>query len=173
MDIRKTAGLLPALCLVNTAAMAEGPYLGARLGFMDADISGLDSATNIGLIAGYNFGDVADDGMSWGIEAEFTTTVSDGDVDVAGLNGDWDIDTQAIYGVFRIGGDLYGKVRLGCLREDVSISVAGISADGSDDGLSGGLGGGWQVNEQLSLEAEYTRVEEDVDYYSIGAHFAF
>ncbi len=172
MNNRKMAGLLPVLCLFSSAAMAEGPYLGAKLGIMDADVSGLDDATNVGLFAGYNFGELGD-GISWALEAEFTTTISDGDVDVLGLNGDWDVDTQALYAVLRVGGDLYGKLRAGYLREDVSVSIAGVSIGGDDTGFSGGLGGGWQVNEQLAIEAEYTLVEEDLDFYSIGVNYAF
>ncbi|VAW82826.1 hypothetical protein MNBD_GAMMA14-824 [hydrothermal vent metagenome] len=172
MYINKTAGLIPALCLVSGAVMAEGAYVGARVGIMDADVSGLDSATNMGVLLGYTFGDVSD-GMTWAVEGEFTTTASKGDVDLAGFNGDWDIDTQAIYGVLRIGGDFYGKARVGYLREDISVSVAGISADGSDSGLSGGVGAGWRINEQIAIEAEYTLVEKDVDFYSAGVNFAF
>ena len=172
MRINKTAGLLPLLCLLGNTAMAEGVYLGAKLGLMDADVSGLDPATNIGVVVGYAFAPVSDS-ISWAVEGEFTTSVSDGDIDAFGSNGSWDVDTQALYGVLRIGGDLYGKLRLGYLREDASASVAGVSADGSDDGVSGGLGAGWHANEQLSVELEYTLIEEDIDFYSVGVNYAF
>jgi hypothetical protein len=172
MRINKTAGLFPLLCLLGSTAMAEGVYVGAKIGAMDADVSGFDDATNLGIVVGYTFEPVSD-GISWALEGEFTTSVSDGDVNAFGSSGSWDVDTQALYGVLRIGGDLYGKLRLGYLREDVSASVAGVSADGSDDGVSGGLGVGWRASEQLSLELEYTLIEEDLDFYSVGANFAF
>ena len=172
MNRMKAAGLLPALLLVGNTALAEGPYLGAKVGLMDPDISGLDEATNVGLVAGYSFADNGSN-MRWGVEAEFTTTTSDGDVRVGGLNGDWDVDTQALYGVLTIGDTLYGKLRLGYLREDVSVSLAGFSADGNDDGVSGGVGAGWRVNDRFALEAEYTFVEQDIDFYSLGVTFAF
>lgn len=172
MRINKAAGLLPVICLLGNTAMAEGLYLGAKIGVVDADVSGFDDATNAGVTVGYQFAPVSEN-ISWALEGEFTTTVSDGDISVFGSNGSWDVDTQALYGVLRIGGDLYGKLRLGYLREDVSASVAGVSADGSDDGVSGGLGAGWRANEQLSVELEYTLVEEDLDFYSVGLNFAF
>jgi hypothetical protein len=172
MRITKTAGLLPALCLIGSSAMAEGFYAGAKLGWMDPDFSGFDEATNIGVVLGYTFS-VPDVGVSWAVEGELTTTVFEGDIQVFGSSGNWDIDTQAIYGVLRIGGDLYGKLRLGYLWEDASADIAGVSADGSDNGTSVGLGGGWRANQQLAIEVEYTLVEEDIDFYSIGMNLAF
>ncbi|TCK16994.1 outer membrane protein with beta-barrel domain [Thiogranum longum] len=172
MRIIKLAGLLPALCLISSQAMAEGFYAGAKAGWMDPDIRGFDEATNLGVQGGYTFG-APDTGITWAVEAELTTTISDGDVQAFGSSGNWDVDTQAIYGVLRIGDALYGKLRLGFLHEDASASVVGASADGSDSGVSGGLGGGWRANQQLSFELEYTMVEEDIDFYSVGMNFAF
>jgi len=172
MQINKTAGLLPVLCLIGSTAVAEGFYVGAKAGWMDADVNGLDEAVNVGAVVGYTFANISE-GVSWGIEGEATTTTSDGDVDIAGFNGDWDIDTQAIYGVLRLGNAFYGKLRLGYLWEDVSVSVAGASADGNDDGVSGGVGAGMHINEQFSVEAEYTYVEEDINFYSVGVNFSF
>lgn len=168
----KTAGLLPILCLVGNTAVAEGFYLGAKAGVMKPGISELDDATNIGGVIGYEIGE-ASDNLTWIVEAEFTTTASDGDVEVLGLSGDWDVDTQALYAGVRVGTDLYAKLRLGYLRKDVSVSIAGFSADGSDTGASAGIGGGWRLNESVGLEVEYTFIEEDLDFYSFGVNFSF
>lgn len=172
MEINKTAGMFPVLCLIGSTAMAEGLYLGARVGVMDPDVSGLDDATNAGVVIGYTVGEI-NDILSWGFEGEVTTTVSDGDVDVAGFKGDWDIDTQAIYAVFRVGETIYGKLRFGALREDVSINVAGVSVDGDDSSFTAGIGAGWRFTDQLAFEAEFTNVESDVNFYSVGVNYSF
>ncbi len=172
METRKTAGLLPVLCMLGSTAMAEGVYLGARVGVMDPDVSGLDNATNASVLIGYMFAEI-DDMFSWGFEAEATTTVSDGDAEVLGFKGDWDIDTQALYGVIRVGKAFYGKLRFGFLREDVSIDVAGVSVEGDDTSFTTGIGGGWRTTENLALEAEYTQVESDIGFYSVGVNYFF
>jgi len=171
MEIRKTARLLPVLCLLGSTAMAEGVYVGAKVGVMDPDINGMDEATNAGVVLGYTFG--GDGNISWAAEAEFTTTISDGDIEVFGQKGDWDVDTQALYGVLRFGSDIYGKVRAGYLREDVSASIAGVSVDDDDTGFSGGLGAGWRMNENFAIELEYTFIEDDLDFYSAGLNYSF
>lgn len=171
MNLRKTSWMLPALMSVSCAVAAEGVYVGARVGFMDPDVSGLDEAQNVGIVLGFEF--MSDTLISAAVEAEFTTTYSDGDVDFAGLNGDWDVDTQALYLVGKLGEAFYGKLRAGVLREDVSISIGGISGEGSDSGFSAGLGVGWRAADNVSVEAEYTLVEEDIDFYSIGANIGF
>ena len=160
------------LCLIGSTAMAEGVYVGAKVGVMDPDVNGLDEATNAGVAIGYTFAEI-EEMFSWGFEAEFTTTVSDGDAELAGFKGDWDVDTQAIYAVVRAGKTVYGKLRAGVLREDVSIDIAGISAEEDDTSFTAGLGAGWRVTEKLALEAEYTFIESDLDFYSIGVNYSF
>jgi hypothetical protein len=61
------------------------------------------------------------------LEAEFTTTISAGDVDIGGFTGDWDIDTQATCVAARLGEKVYPKVRYGVLQEGASIKIAGFS----------------------------------------------
>lgn len=158
---------------MSGTALAEGPYIGAKVGIMDADDVGgasFDSATNGGILVGYDFGS-GDMGMA--IEAEFTTTVSDGDISYLGASGDWDVDTFAVYGALRYGQDFYFKAKLGYLNEDVSISGAGGSVSGDDSGLSVGLGGGYKFSDTMAIEAEWTLIEEDIDFLSLGVNFSF
>ncbi|HHJ13350.1 MAG TPA: hypothetical protein ENJ79_03105 [Gammaproteobacteria bacterium] len=161
------AGLLPALGLASGLALAEGPYAGVKIGIMDADVSGFDDATNGALTLGYAF-DTGNPDLSWALEAEFSTSLSDGDVG----SGSWDLDTQALYGAVRYGADWFGKLRVGWLREDLSASVGGLSVSGDDTGLSAGLGIGWGTG-SFSVLAEYTLIEEDIDFYSLGVLYHF
>lgn len=171
MNATKRCALLGLLLGACGTAAAEGFYAGARVGIMDVEVSGFDEATNAGILLGYEFPSGIP--LRWGLEAEFTTTVADGDFRLGGVSGDWDIDTQALYVVARAGERLYGKVRAGALREDVSAGAVGISVDDSDSGFSAGLGIGWRAAANIDLEAEFTMIEEDVNFFSIGLNLAF
>jgi len=157
-----------ALLAMTEPAAADGMYLGGKLGLMDPDVSHASEATNLGVLLGYDFPTPGI--LVPAVEVELTTTVSDGDL---GHWGHWDIDTQAAYGVLKIGDALYAKIKGGLRHEEVSVSRHGASFDGDDTGLSIGFGGGWRIAPNLSLEAEFTRIEQDVDYWSLGANYHF
>lgn len=163
------AGGLLALCPV--AAQAEGWYLGATVGLMDVDVSGFDDATNAGLLAGYDI--FTRDILAISVEAEATTTVSDGDVKSGAGKGDWDIDTQAAYAAFRLGEQIYMKVRFGVVRYDLSVNTAGNSFSDSDSGGSWGAALGWMFSEQLGVQAEGTLVDSDINYWNLGLTYRF
>jgi len=91
---------------------------------VDANVSGFDDATSAGVLAGYDV--YSKDVIAVSLEAEFTTTVSDGDVKIQGFRGDWDIDTQAAYLAVRGGDRAYIKVRIGVVHNDVTVRVAGF-----------------------------------------------
>ena len=110
---------------VSISHASGGFYLGPSAGFMDADVSGFDEATNAGFLLGYDF--FSKELFHVSAETEFTTTVSDGDLEAAGQKGDWDIDTRAFYLAARVGESVYIKVRFGAAWSDVSGRVAGIS----------------------------------------------
>jgi len=101
MQFKKQHWLIPVLFAGCCTASAEGFYVGAKVGVMDVDESAFDEATNGGILIGYEFS--RQGSISWGAEAEFTTSLSDGDFEVFGVSGEWDIDTQALYGVVEIG----------------------------------------------------------------------
>lgn len=177
-SIRKTgllstlcAGLLISLLSLGTAqAQGERPfYFGVKMAQMTSDINALDPATNAGVLVGIPL--VADRAMSVSLEGEFTSTVSKGDARLSGYNGQWDINTLALYGALRSGGPVYFKAKAGYLSEDVSISRPGVLATGSDSGLSYGLGIGWRLSGGSRLEVEYTLVEKDVNMLSLGFIF--
>lgn len=136
---------------------------------MKADIDALDNTTNAGVLIGVPF--ISDRNMSAALEGEFTTTVSKGDAHIFGNRGEWDINTIALYGALRTAGPFYFKAKAGYLSEDVSISVPGIKASGTDSGFSYGIGAGWRLTGGSRLEVEYTLIESDVNFLSLGFIF--
>lgn len=162
----------PILAMAALGAQAQGWYLGASVGVMSNDVGGFDDATNAGLLAGYDF--FTREALALSVEAEATTTVSDGDVKFGGAKGDWDIDTQAAYLAALLGNEhFYMKVRYGVLREDVSIDIAGLSADDSDTGGSWGAALGWKVTGNWAVQVDGTMVESDVNYWNLGLRYNF
>ncbi len=164
---KKLAILIVLLVFSAGPLHAAEFYVGPKLGWMDPDVSGLDAAFNMGALLGV---EVVNNDIRYGAELEATGTVSDGD---APFGGDWDVTTYAIYGVFKYGATAYFKAKVGYLYEDVSVSIAGFSASGDDSGLSGGAGVGYRFNDLVSLEGEFTVIEQDIFFYSLGVNFHF
>lgn len=160
-NLRKmaAAGALMTGMAFAPGAMAEDVYFGANVGKMMIDGAGFDDPTNVGVLIGAEWGVVAGD---VGIQAELTTTLDDG----AYFGNDVTIDTQAIYGAFRTAGPVYLIAKAGVLREEVEV---GPFSD-TDSGLAGGVGIGFSLG-IAQLELEYTVVEQDVSYLSLGVRF--
>ena len=159
------------ICFYSIGCQAEGWYLGASAGVMDADIGGFDDAINAGVLAGYDV--FSKEIFAASIEAELTTTVADGDVKNSGINGDWDIDTRAVYVVSRLGDRFYGKVRYGFLWEDFSVDFPGNSQSDSDSSISWGAAVGWMFAEHLGVQADATRIESAIHYWNLGLVYRF
>ncbi len=152
-------------------------YYGVKAGVMSLDNTGagagvsIDDATNVAFVIGYKLSKIGNGNLA--IEGEISTTVAGGDVNIIGFTGDWDIDTLAVYAVYRSSGNIYFKGKAGILYEDVGFSIVGISDSGSDEGFSAGIGMGWKMGKSNALEVEYTVIEEDIDYISVGYNFRF
>jgi len=161
---------LPAMLCSMSLVQAEGVYLGLKAGEVDVDLRTFDNATNVGLVLGYEF--FSQPNYTLSIEGEYTDTVSDGEAcDVEGLVGcgDWDIQTIAVYGVGRItlSQNTYLKLKAGLQHEEVEVG-------GFDDGhnyLTFGAGLGYNINNKLSVEVEYTMIEEDASFISAGVNY--
>jgi opacity protein-like surface antigen len=151
-----TVVLLSAIATSVHAAETPGFFYGAKGGFMKPDGDRNDSAFNIGGVIGQPIQRY----FSW--EAELTVSVVDGEV---GGNEDWDILTLAGYGVFRSEGKIGFKGKAG---------VAYWDADSDDDlSLSLGVGVGFRLDKTGMLDIEYTQIDDQVDFISVGYLFNF
>ncbi len=164
-----------ATSLLSGVAYAApvGPYLGAKVGsYMvdDSDVN-FDDGTSFGVYGGYDFGS----GLS--VEAEYNTS-SGNDVSYQGVVvGDYDISNFGIYGAYRFYPSLYNglslKAKIGLISEKVDVNSKNgfYSESNSDTGLSFGVGAGLALTPQVSIEGEYTVIEQDVDLLSLGLTF--
>lgn len=163
--------MLVSLGGVSNVHAAGGLYLGPSVGIMDVNVSGFDEATNAGFLLGYDFFNKELFHVS--AEAELTTTVSDGDLKVAGQKGNWDIDTRGVFLAARVGETLYIKVRYGAVWSDISAKAAGFSVSNSDSSISWGGALGWNFNQQWAVQADGTRIDSDINYWNLGVNYRF
>ena len=160
---KKNSAALAALALAWSCVVHAEGYAGGSAGIMDADVAG-DNPFNVGVRGGYRWP------TGWGIEGEITTSLTNGKADV-GFFGSvhYSVDTYAVYGTYRTPGDVYFKARLGLLDEQVDAGPA----DGSDSGLTGGAGIGFDVGRSAEVQIEYTYIEQDLNYWSGSVIFRF
>ena len=175
--LQKTLLALAAGSLLSVgaqAAVAYGngytgqPYVGVKVGQFDVDVDGADKPTAYGVYGGYNFD------PNFGIEAEY---VGSDDADYRG--GDIDAKTYGAYGTYRYAfpnTGLYAKGKLGVARTEVEASGTTLglyNGTDKDTSLAGGVGLGYSVNPDFSVEAEYDKLGSDADLMTIGAHLKF
>ena len=163
--------LLVTLAICSTSANAGGFYLGASTGIVDVDVSGFDDAVNAGILAGYDV--YTREVLAVSLEAEFTTSISDGDVKIQGYKGDWDLDTQAAYIAVRGGQRAYIKVRYGVVHNDVTVKIAGFRRSESDTSGSWGGAIGWMFDDHWGMQVDGTMVDSDVTYWNLGVKYQF
>ncbi|HFD80876.1 MAG TPA: hypothetical protein ENK05_10890 [Gammaproteobacteria bacterium] len=169
----KTGGIGIGLILASAASLApaQGFYAAATAGLMDADIDGYDPATNAGVLLGYEF--FRREIVYLSAEAEFTTTLSDGDLDHGGRSGHWDIDSRAAYLAARVGERFYLKVRYGVSWTDVGTRFEGRSRSSSDSSGSWGGALGFNFSDHWGVQADGVLVDPDVTYWNLGAVYRF
>ena len=147
------------------------PYVGVKVGQFDLDVDGADDPTAYGVYAGYNFD------PNFGMEAEF---VGSDDADYRG--GDLDAKTYGAYGTYRYqfpNTALYAKGKLGVAKTEVegdyTAGTVRVSDSTSDTGIAGGVGLGYMVNPNMSIEGEYAMMDSEVDakLLTVGAHLKF
>lgn len=160
-------------------ADANAFYAGAKLRKIEILYSNDDldeSASTLGILLGYKL--VSSHWVSLNIEAEFARSAAEGefdDPDVTPLKGEWDIDTQAIYGVFTFGTKVYGKVKIGSSRSMITKRYAGVSRKYDETGPAAGIGLGIRFNDHLRVEVEKTidNAGNDFQGTSIGVNYRF
>ena len=176
-----TLALAAGLAAAGTAQAAGKIYVGGKVGIVDADISGFDQAVNIGVYGGYNLlgknSHFAADlkGGSLAAEGDVSLSIRKGD---AGVSGDWDMTSVAVYAAYRhpLTDYFYLKGKLGLVRYEIDVDgiPSGLVAGrlGTETALAAGFGAGWKVGPG-SLEAEITTYEGDVLILSAGFHMNF
>lgn len=175
--LQKTLLALAVGSLVSVGAQAAvsygsgyvgQPYVGIKAGQFDLDLNGADKPTAYGVYAGYNFD------PNFGMEVEYL-----GSDDADYYNGDVDAKTYGAYGTYRYtfpNTALYAKGKLGVARTEVKATGAvPVSFNGKDKdtSIAGGLGLGYAVNSDFSVEAEYDRLSSDANLWTVGAHLKF
>jgi len=150
-----------ALALMSPGFAAEPAkskghlFYGIKGGFMKPDGSNTDSAGNIGGVIGQSFARY----FSW--EAELNLTIFDGEIGTR----DWDINTLGGYAVFRTEGDINFKGKAGLVYWDSTFD--------DDIDLSLGIGVGFKMGQSGMLDVEFTQINDDVDYISVGYIFNY
>lgn len=168
------AGAVLGLSVVGPAYAAPplNPiYFGIKAGTMDADADGFKDASNLGLFAGYTFTQDATGELS--AEGEYTRTFDKGDVRAGPVRGDWDVESLAGYLAYRTAGSVYVKAKGGYLWRDISVDGLGRGIEGSDTGFSYGAGVGGRFSNKAGIEIEYTVIDDDISFLSLGyfTHF--
>lgn len=170
--------LAAAMALLLAGAVWAQPYIGAKTGMMMIDDEGTDSIDNlipIGLLFGY---EVA---PRMAVEGEFNYKIAGGGFDLdCDDEGGLDLWAFGAYFAYRypLGDNLYLKGKGGVLYESVSWDwpcgygdLLGDDSD-TDTGLSIGVGVGMKLNEKITGEAEFTMLESDLNYISVGLNMA-
>ena len=177
--LQKTLLALAAGSLLSMGAQAAvsygngytgQPYVGVKVGQFDLDVDGADKPTAYGVYGGYNFD------PNFGIEAEYV-----GSDDADYYNGDIDAKSYGAYGTYRYqfpNTGLYAKGKLGVAKTEIEGNYLSsnskrntISKD--DTSLAGGVGLGYSVNPNFSVEAEYDKLGSDADLMTVGAQLKF
>ena len=177
--LQKTLLALAAGSLLSMGAQAAisygngytgQPYVGVKVGQFDLDVDGADKPTAYGVYGGYNFD------PNFGIEAEYV-----GSDDADYYNGDIDAKSYGAYGTYRYqfpNTGLYAKGKLGVAKTEIEGNYLVKDAERksisqSDTSLAGGIGLGYSVNPNFSVEAEYDKLGSDADLMTVGAQLKF
>jgi outer membrane immunogenic protein len=156
--------------LYTTTAAAE-MAIGVKGGKIDYDVEGTDPGLNGSLQLAF---DIFDLGLAdIAIEGEYSTSLTDGEIDFGPATLDTSFESMAVYASLRTAGPVYVIARVGYANTEVEVE--GFSED--DTGIATGLGVGFSMG--LRMEIEYTKYEPefdtlgdfDVEYLTLG--FAF
>lgn len=161
------AGLISATVAFSTSATARvsfsniGPYIGVKAGSVTMSNAAYDEVTNAGIFGGYQL-------FSWfALEAEYTHNLNKGNIEFYAADGEYSLNTFAIYATFKTTRRVYYKGRIGLssqlveqkieqkyftLKDDPNVDYSGLS-------LSSGIG--LNLPNSLALEAEATIMEND------------
>ncbi len=162
-----------ALSFLSLGALAQENdrkfTAGVKFGSFPTSLEGTSNGSGPGLQLSYSFSNT--------LSFDFEYLTASLDSTIFGADVSTDITTVAGYVTYRSVGDAYWLFKIGILRERVSASARAngrsASASESDIGLSLGLGGGYRVNDQIGIEAEYTIIEADLSFMGVTGRYTF
>ena len=167
---------------------APRAYIGAGAAIVDHEFN-VQGASNLNhseykssgkLFGGYDFN------QNWGVEAGYTDyRTSNASYTVGGVPGSAEADGHSVY----LAGkatlpvnerfSVYGKLGAAYNKVDLSSTTPGLSRDESDTELYGGVGVQYNLNQNVSLIAEYERYGSSRDFgakpdvWTVGAKYSF
>lgn len=169
------SAVLILACAIASSANAQGLTIALKGGIpiMDLDLSfsnvnsKVDEDNAFGLTIGYEMSRNSTVELELArASAELTVSNS-----IRSASVDFDVSTVGLYYTQRTVGDLYFAAKFGILREEVSSPDGGTPFD--DTGFSWGVGGGYRMSEDFSIEAEYVKVEADIAWVLLSARYRF
>ena len=137
------------------AQSSSSLMFGGKAGFAKPHGSGNDSGFNIAGVLSKQI----QPNVYW--ETELSLGIIDGEV---GRNDNWNINSIAAYGVYRTNGDMHLKAKLGVSYWDDDFD--------DDFNLSAGIGLGIRAGRGL-IDIEYTQINPDTDYITVGYMIPF
>lgn len=164
-----TATVLAASLYAATASAEI--VIGVKGGAVDYDVEGSDPGVNGSIQLAF---DILDIGIAdIALEGEYSTSLTDGEIDLGLATVDTSLESTALYASLRTAGPIYVIARVGYAKTEVE--AGGFSED--DSGVATGVGVGFSMG--LRMEIEYTKYtpefdtfgDVDVEYLTLG--FAF
>lgn len=179
--------LIAVFSFVGVTSAEQGErYVGVKTGLMMIDESGVDDIIPLGIVYGQSLEQIFPN--LW-VEGEFNYGLTGGDLDAGPLSGEVSVWSLAGYAVYRypLNDAVYLKGKAGLLYESVKaeiddytvvilgvpITVPGDSETDTDLNFSFGVGGGFKINDKITVEAEFTIIESDIDFLSVGLNYKF
>jgi len=158
--MKKLFFVMMAACimLISGGAYAQSTgklMYGGKAGFAKPSGSNNDAGFNIAGVLGSKI----QENIYW--EAELSLGIIDGEV---GNNSDWNINSIAGYAVYRTDGDVHLKAKLGVAYWDDDYD--------NDTSLTAGIGIGIRAGRGV-IDVEYTQINPNVDYITVGYLFNF
>lgn len=164
-----TATMLAASLYAATASAEM--VIGVKGGAVDYDVEGSDPGVNGSIQLAFDIFDIGIADIA--LEGEYSTSLTDGEIDLGPATVDTSLESTALYASLRTAGPIYVIARVGYAKTEVEVE--GFSED--DSGVATGVGVGFSMG--LRMEIEYTKYtpefdalgDVDIEYLTLG--FAF
>jgi len=167
--IKKLALSTLAAATLATASFAD-TYAGAGLAL--ESVTDLDMGYSLVLNGGQTMDNIELGEGMLAIEGEFTYSM------VAPSLGGYDFSTLSLAGyaayIYAIDPQLYIKPRLGLIYRGYEATYGSYSATDSEIGIAYGIGGGYRLNEQMDVFADFTMLDgTDLTHLTFGVQYHY